>query len=58
MACTRLPKLVTSGKEPTKNLAAKANRKPATKSARKTVPKVPSKRYKFKASTIALREIR
>ncbi|EFQ90453.1 hypothetical protein PTT_12947, partial [Pyrenophora teres f. teres 0-1] len=27
-------------------------------SARKTLPKVPSKRYKFKAGTVALREIR
>ncbi|KAL7771450.1 hypothetical protein CFE70_001393 [Pyrenophora teres f. teres 0-1] len=58
MARTRPPKLVTGGKGPAKNLAAKANRKPATKSARKTVPKVPSKRYKFKAGTVALREIR
>ncbi|EFQ93016.1 hypothetical protein PTT_09724 [Pyrenophora teres f. teres 0-1] len=51
MARIRPPKLVTSGKGPIKNLAAKANCKPAIKSARKTVPKVPSKRYKFKAST-------
>ncbi|CAE7020000.1 Histone H3 [Pyrenophora teres f. teres] len=58
MARIRPPKLVTGGKGPAKNLAAKANRKPATKSARKTLPKVPSKRYKFKAGTVALREIR
>ncbi|KAL7770872.1 hypothetical protein CFE70_000811 [Pyrenophora teres f. teres 0-1] len=51
MARIRPPKLVTGGKGPAKNLAAKANRKPATKSARKTLPKVPSKRYKFKAGS-------